>query len=132
MILQLPKGYETAIGEGGAALSGGQRQRLGLARALYGEPFLLVLDEPNSNLDAAGDAALSRAIAGAKARGAVIVVVAHRSAALAQCDQLLVMRDGQVQAIGPKDSVLRTVVRPAVQEGPARLKVVAEPAQAAD
>ena len=132
MILQLPKGYETAIGEGGAALSGGQRQRLGLARALYGEPFLLVLDEPNSNLDAAGDAALSRAIAGAKARGAVIVVVAHRSAALAQCDQLLVMRDGQVQAIGPKDSVLRTVVRPAVQYGPARLIVVAEPAQAAD
>jgi PrtD family type I secretion system ABC transporter len=132
MILRLPKGYETRIGEGGIALSGGQRQRLGLARALFGDPFLLVLDEPNSNLDAAGDGALTRAIAAAKTRGAVVIVVAHRSAALAECDQLLVMREGQVQALGPKDSVLRTFVRPAGHEAPARLKVVAETPQAAD
>lgn len=128
MILRLPGGYETRIGEGGSALSAGQRQRIALARALYGDPFLVVLDEPNSNLDAAGDAALTRAILGARARGAVVVVIAHRPSALAGCDQVLVLAEGQVQAFGPKDEVLRTVLQPvaAPPQAPGRFKVVAE------
>jgi len=127
MVLRLPAGYETRIGEGGAVLSAGQRQRLALARALFGEPFLVVLDEPNSNLDSAGDAALARAITTARSRGAIVVIVAHRPSALAGCDQVLVLADGQVQAFGPRDEVLQAVLQPA-QGGPppARFKVVAE------
>ncbi len=107
LVLALPDGYETQIGEGGAALSAGQRQRIGLARALYGDPFLVVLDEPNSNLDREGDEALTRAILGARARGGIVVVVAHRPAALAGVDNILVMLNGRPQAFGPKESVLR-------------------------
>ena len=127
MVLRLPAGYETRIGEGGAVLSAGQRQRLALARALFGEPFLVVLDEPNSNLDSAGDAALARAITTVRSRGAIVVIVAHRPSALAGCDQVLVLADGQVQAFGPRDEVLQAVLQPA-QGGPppARFKVVAE------
>jgi PrtD family type I secretion system ABC transporter len=115
MILRLPKGYDTPIGESGAALSAGQRQRVALARALYGEPFLVVLDEPNSNLDAEGEAALQSAIEGVRARGGIAVVIAHRPSAVAAVDQLAVMNDGELIAVGPKDEVLRKVVRPAAQ-----------------
>jgi ATP-binding cassette subfamily C protein len=111
MILKLPEGYASRIGEGGAELSGGQRQRLGLARALYGEPFLVVLDEPNSNLDAAGDEALARAILGVRQRGGVVVVIAHRPAALAGVDHVLMLADGRQQAFGPRDEVLAKVLK---------------------
>ena len=106
LILRLPDGYETQIGEGGAALSAGQRQRIALARALYRDPFLVVLDEPNSNLDAEGEQALTQAILGVRARGGIVIVVAHRPSALAGVDQVLVMAEGRVQAFGPKDEVL--------------------------
>ncbi|MCJ2144261.1 type I secretion system permease/ATPase [Methylobacterium sp. E-066] len=112
LILRLPQGYDTPLGEGGAGLSAGQRQRVGLARALYGEPFLVVLDEPNANLDAEGEAALTRAIHGVRLRGGVCVVVAHRPSALAAVDLILVMAEGRVQAFGPKEDVLKRVLRP--------------------
>jgi ATP-binding cassette subfamily C protein len=112
MIVFLPEGYDTRIGEGGMALSAGQRQRIGLARALYGNPFLVVLDEPNSNLDIEGEQALSKAIASVRDRGGIVVVVAHRPSALASVDFALVMNNGEAQAFGPKDEVLRKSVRP--------------------
>ncbi len=106
LVVSLPHGYETQIGEGGAALSAGQRQRVALARALYGDPFLVVLDEPNSNLDADGDAALIEAIRSVKARRGIVVIVAHRPDMLAITDQILVMRQGQMHMFGPRQSVL--------------------------
>src|SRR5215207_559530 len=112
LIVRLPEGYQTRIGEGGMALSGGQRQRLGLARALYSEPFLVVLDEPNSNLDSEGEQALTQAIASVRARGGIAVVIAHRPSALAAVDQVLVMANGEAKAFGPRDEVLRKVIRP--------------------
>ena len=112
MILQLPNGYDTEIGEQGAMLSGGQRQRIGLARAVYRRPALLVLDEPNSSLDAVGEQALSRAIADMKACGSTIVVIAHRPMLLAQLDQILVLQEGQVQLFGPREAVLAQLSRP--------------------
>ena len=123
MILGLPQGYETAIGEGGAALSAGQRQRVALARALYGDPFLVVLDEPNSNLDADGEEALTKAILGVRHRGGIVVVVAHRPSALAGVDTVLVLAEGRLQALGPKDEVLQKVLRPATP-APAKIAVV--------
>jgi PrtD family type I secretion system ABC transporter len=113
MILRFPEGYETRIGEGGAMLSAGQRQRLALARALFNDPFLVVLDEPNSNLDAEGEAALTQAILAVRHRRGIVVVVAHRPSALAGVDQVLVMSEGRVNAFGPKDEVLAKVLRPA-------------------
>jgi PrtD family type I secretion system ABC transporter len=111
MILQLPDGYETQVGEAGAALSGGQRQRIALARALYGDPFLVVLDEPNSNLDNEGEQALTSAIKSVRARGGIVIVIAHRPSALAGIDLLLVMAEGRMQSFGPKDDVLSKVLR---------------------
>jgi PrtD family type I secretion system ABC transporter len=112
LILRLPGGYETRIGEGGAALSAGQRQRVALARALYRDPFLVVLDEPNSNLDADGEQALTQAILGVRKRGGIAVVIAHRPSALAGVDFILAMANGGIQAFGAKDEVLRKVLRP--------------------
>lgn len=111
LILHLPDGYETEIGPHGAALSAGQRQRVALARALFGDPFLVVLDEPNSNLDAEGEQALTQAILGVRARGGVVVVVAHRPSALAGVDLVLTMQDGRQVAFGPKDEVLAQVLQ---------------------
>ncbi len=115
MILRLQDGFGTRVGVGGTALSAGQRQLVGLARALYGDPFLVVLDEPNSNLDADGDVALATAIHGVRQRGGIVIVVAHRPSALANLDQLLVMAGGMMQAFGAKDEVLAGVTRPAAQ-----------------
>ena len=122
LILGRPDGYETRIGESGAALSAGQRQRIALARALYGDPFLVVLDEPNSNLDGEGEEALTRAIIGVRRRGGIVVVIAHRPAALAGVDLVLIMTDGKVQAFGPKQDVLRTVLRQAPAQPAAEMR----------
>ncbi len=110
LIVRLPDGYETKVGEGGTALSAGQRQRIALARALYGDPFLVVLDEPNSNLDTEGDEALARAIRAVRNRGAIVIVIAHRPSALQNLDMVLAMANGRQQAFGPKEEVLRKVL----------------------
>jgi ATP-binding cassette subfamily C protein len=114
LVVRLPEGYDTRIGEAGAALSAGQRQRVALARALYGDPFLVVLDEPNSNLDAEGEEALTAAILGVRSRGGIAIVIAHRASAIAAVDQVLVLNQGRQQAFGPRDKVLNTVLRPAI------------------
>ena len=108
-ILSLPQGYDSPVGPEGARLSGGQRQRVGLARALYGDPVFVVLDEPNSSLDEEGDAALARAIQEGKARGTTFVVMTHRTRVLGVADKMLVLRDGMQQAFGPRDEVLATL-----------------------
>jgi ATP-binding cassette, subfamily C, bacterial PrsD len=107
MIVALAEGYETQVGDGGMNLSAGQRQRIALARALYGDPFLVVLDEPNSNLDTDGDEALSGAIASVRQRRGIVIVVSHRNSVLAQIDLLMVMENGAAKAFGPRDAVLK-------------------------
>jgi ABC-type protease/lipase transport system fused ATPase/permease subunit len=124
MIVRLPSGYDTQVGEHGSALSTGQAQRVALARAVYRDPFLVVLDEPNSHLDSEGDEALTRAILGVRERKGIVVVIAHRPSAIAGVDQILVMNQGRPQAFGPKDEILSKVLqRPAVAP-PQPLKVV--------
>ncbi|MDJ0642174.1 MAG: type I secretion system permease/ATPase [Erythrobacter sp.] len=110
MVLGLPQGYDTIVGAGGIQLSAGQRQRIGLARALYGDPFLVVLDEPNSNLDADGETALDKAIAEARRRGAIVALVAHRPSALRQVNKVLVLQNGRMSAFGERDEVLARMV----------------------
>jgi PrtD family type I secretion system ABC transporter len=125
MVLRLPNGYETRVGEGGSVLSAGQRQRIALARALYRDPFLLVLDEPNSNLDADGEKALVKAIERVKARAGIVIVIAHRPTVLSAADKVAVIGGGQLTAFGPKDEVLRKVLRQPLTV-PAALAVAAE------
>jgi len=113
MILKLPKGYETEIGESGTFVSGGQRQMIGLARALYGNPRLVVLDEPNSNLDGDGEQALLRALEQIKAGGTTVVLVSHRPALVQGVDKVVVLRDGMVEMFGPRQEVLKRLLQPA-------------------
>ena len=108
MIVSLPGGYDYALGgPGGGGLSAGQKQRLALARALYGNPFLLVLDEPNSNLDAVGEAALAEAVRKAKERGAIVVIVGHRPSVFAHVEQVMLMADGQIRQMGERGEMLQ-------------------------
>jgi ATP-binding cassette subfamily C exporter for protease/lipase len=109
MILHLPKGYDTVLGDGGNGLSGGQKQRLGLARAMYGDPSLLVLDEPNSNLDDFGERALALAINDLRQRGKTIIMITHRQSALATTTKLLLLRDGTVGMFGPTRDVMQAL-----------------------
>ncbi len=115
MILALPKGYDTPIGEGGSRLSAGQRQRLALARALYGAPKLLLLDEPNAFLDAEGEMALRKAIDSMKAAGSTIIAISHRPGPLAAADRLLVLRSGRIDQLDARDAVLPRVTRPVIE-----------------
>jgi len=125
LIIKMRDGYNTHVGEQGSALSAGQAQRVALARALYGDPFLIVLDEPNSNLDTEGDEALTRAVRAARERGAIVVIVAHRPIGIEGVDNVLVLKDGRVQAFGPKEQVLAQVLQPRVA-GPSPIKIVSE------
>ena len=125
IILRLPKGYETEIGEGGSFLSGGQRQRIGLARALYGRPRLLVLDEPNASLDSEGEEGLVTALQSAKEWGATVVIVAHQPRILRPADKILLLRDGRVELFGPRDEVYARL-------RPTRVAAVERPQVASD
>ncbi len=109
MILRLPKGYDTPMGEAGNTLSGGQRQRIGLARAMYGDPSVLVLDEPNSNLDEVGEAALLRAVHDLKAQGRTVFLITHRSGILAATDRLLLLKEGEIALYGPRQQVIAAI-----------------------
>ncbi len=131
LIESLPQGYDSPVGRDGAMLSGGQRQRVALARALYGDPVLVVLDEPNSSLDEAGDAALALAIQALKARGTTFVVMTHRSSVLGVADKMLVLRDGAQQAFGPRDEVLAALSKAAQQAQPPARPATTPPAVAA-
>ena len=129
MILRFPKGYDTPIGEAGNLLSGGQRQRIGLARAIYGDPAVLVLDEPNSNLDDAGESALIKTVLQLKAKGKTVFLITHRPSAVAVADRILILQDGRIVADGPRDAVLASLRPPAGPPArtPARVGV-AQPA----
>jgi ATP-binding cassette subfamily C protein len=129
LIVRLPDGYETEVGADGSSLSAGQRQRIALARALYGDPFLIVLDEPNSNLDSEGETALAEAVNTARKRGAIVVLVAHRQSILAVVGSILYMRDGRALAYGPRDEVLRKLTGAA--EPPKKIAASTSPAGAA-
>ncbi|WP_244528067.1 type I secretion system permease/ATPase [Tardiphaga sp. OK245] len=123
LVVGMREGYDTQVGDHGGVLSAGQAQRIALARALYGDPFLIVLDEPNSNLDTEGDEALTKAVRAARTRGAIVIVVAHRPIGIEGVDMLLVLKDGRMQAFGPKETVLGQVLqRPAAQP----IKIVAD------
>lgn len=131
MILRLPEGYDTLIGQGGATLSGGQRQRIGLARALYGDPVLVVLDEPNSNLDDVGEAALVESIKSLKAKGTTVILITHRPAILQVTNKLALMQQGLLQMYGNTNEVLQKLQQQAnpqpastPQQNPAQTKQV--------
>jgi PrtD family type I secretion system ABC transporter len=128
MIMRLPKGYDSDIGESGLKLSGGQRQRIGLARALFGEPRLVVLDEPNASLDAEGESALIEAIAQLKARGTTLIVIAHRPSILQHADKVLVLKDGMTAAFGSRDEVIAKLNTPPTGPiiGPSRMPITDE------
>src|SRR5690606_28241947 len=111
MILRLPNGYDTVLGAQGKGLSAGQAQRVALARALYNDPPLVILDEPNAHLDAEGEAALIKALAHAKARGATVLIVAHRAGVIAAVDRVLVLKDGVVDTVGPREEVTRSLMQ---------------------
>jgi ABC-type protease/lipase transport system fused ATPase/permease subunit len=132
MILRLPDGYQTEVGDGGRALSGGQRQRVALARALYGSPRLVVLDEPNASLDADGERALAAALADLKVRGTTVVMVGHRPAMMAGLSRLAVLNAGALEAFGPASELLSRLRAmaaraPAVRDATARLTAEARP-----
>lgn len=129
MIVKLPQGYDTRISAVGGRLSGGQMQRIGLARALFGDPVIVILDEPNSNLDNDGSVALNTAIRALKAEGKSVLIMAHRPAAIQECDLLLVLEDGVRKGFGPRDPVLRElvknhteIVKPAAPSGVSRVR----------
>jgi ATP-binding cassette, subfamily C, bacterial PrsD len=124
LIVGLRHGYDTVLGGPGLGLSAGQHQRIALARALYGDPFLVVLDEPNSNLDADGEAALTQAILSVRRRGGIVAVVSHRPSALAGVDTVLIMNQGRAIVFGPKDEVLPQVTRPSTQPPPAQQPLI--------
>jgi ABC-type protease/lipase transport system fused ATPase/permease subunit len=117
MILRLPEGYNTDLGEYGHRLSGGQKQRIGLARALYGDPALVVMDEPAANLDSPGEQALHSALAKLKESGRTVIVVAHQPSTLCTADKVLVLKEGRVSALGQRDEVLRALMARPVQQG---------------
>jgi ATP-binding cassette subfamily C protein PrsD len=127
LIQRLPDGYNSRIGENGARLSAGQKQRIALARALFGGPVLLVLDEPNANLDFEGEVALDQAIRAMKARGAAVIIIAHKPSVLAAVDRILVMKEGRAVELGERDEILRKVApRPAPAQARPPLTVVNE------
>jgi ABC-type protease/lipase transport system fused ATPase/permease subunit len=115
MILRLPEGYDTVIGSSGGVLAGGQRQRIALARAIYGNPRLVVLDEPNSNLDDSGESALRESLQQLKKAGTTVIVITHRPNILFGVDKILVMKDGQAADFGPAEAIMRKYQQQPVQ-----------------
>ncbi len=131
LIQHLPQGYETKIGDSGAGLSGGQRQRVGLARAVYGSPRLIVLDEPNANLDQAGESALAATLNELKMQGVALVIVGHRPSTLAQADKILLLKDGRVELFGPREQILQTLRELAATNGKPSTVPMRKPSSAA-